>query len=221
MVKMSNGIGSVMMVFTGESPAQIIASGTVTTPLPFNLMRAENTKYVVCCQNAMIEGATELHNSAFLIGIVTDCNSAEINGRLMGVSLKISHYVLVSQPDKWYAKRNVSHFFFNSLKDAKMRLGRYDFTPIEKEMKRLMIVTAKRPAPAMATRMTTRVATGKGLVKRDKFPVANVPETEVEIVEPTEQKVSRIIAESDIRYTLAKLLGVKPAQVSVTVSVTL
>ena len=89
MVKMSNGIGSVMMVFTGELPEEIIANGDVTTPLPFNLMRAENTKYVVCCQNAMIEGATELHNSAFLIGIVTDCNAAEINGRLMGVSLKI------------------------------------------------------------------------------------------------------------------------------------
>ena len=211
MVKMSNGIGSVMMVFTGELPEEIIRSGTVTTSLPFNLMRAENTKYVVCCQNAMIEGATELHNSAFLIGIVTDCNAAEINGRLMGVSLKISHYVLVSQPDKWYAKRNVSHFFFNSLKDAKMRLGRYDFTPIEREVKRSMIVTAKRPAPAMAT----RVATGKGLVKRDKFPVTIDSEAE-EIPE----EISNYDA-NDIRAMVAKRLGLKPSQVNVNVTITL
>ena len=211
MVKMSNGIGSVMMVFTGESPEEIIRSGTVTTPLPFNLMRAENTKYVVCCQNAMIEGATELHNSAFLIGIVTDCNAAEINGRLMGVSLKISHYVLVSQPDKWYAKRNVSHFFFDSLKDAKMRLGRYDFTPIEREVKRSMIVTAKRPAPAMAT----RVATGKGLRKVDKFPVTIDSEAE-EIPE----EISNYDA-ADIRAMVAKRLGLKPSQVNVNVTITL
>ena len=210
MVKMSNGIGSVMMVFTGESPEEIIGSGTVTTPLPFNLMRAENTKYVVCCQNAMIEGATELHNSAFLIGIVTDCNAAEINGRFMGVSLKISHYVLVSQPDKWYAKRNVSHFFFNSLKDAKMRLGRYDFTPIEREVNG-DIVTAKRPAPAMAT----RVATGKGLVKRDKFPVTIDSEAE-EIPE----EISNYDA-NDIRAMVAKRLGLKPSQVNVNVTITL
>ena len=210
MVKINGQIGSVMMVFTGESPEQIIQSGVVTTPLPFNLVRSEGVKYVVCCQNANVDGATELHNSAFLIGIVDTCNAADRNGKLMGVSLNITHYVLISKRDAWYAKRNVSHFFFASLAEAKIRLGRYDFTPIVKQEKRPVIVTAKRPKPAMAS----RTVTGKGLVKRDKFPVDYSPETvETEIVTPT--------MDSDFRSFIASKLGVKASQVNVTVTISI
>ena len=207
MVKMNNGIGSVMMVYTGESPAEIIKSGVVTTPLPFNLMRADGCKYVICCQNANIDGATELHNSAFLIGIVTDSNEAETNGKMMGVSLNISHYVLISKPDVWYAKRQPSHFFFNSLAEAKIRLGRYDFTAIGKTP---VIVTSKRSKPAM----TSKTVTGKGLRKVDKFPVDNVPEENPsEIVTPT--------MDSDFRSFIASKLGVKASQVNVTVTISI
>ena len=201
MVKMNNDLGSVMMVYTGESPEQIIKSGVVTTPLPFNLNRSENCKYVVCCQNANVDGATEPHNAAFLIGIVTSSNDAERNGKMMGVSLNISHYVLITKRDAWYAKRNVSHFFFDSLTDAKIRLGRYDFTPISKTP---VIVTAKRPA---------RITTGRGLVKRDKFPVENVSETEQEVVTPN--------MDSDFRAFIASRLNVKPSQVNVTVTISI
>lgn len=211
MVKMNNGAGSVMMVFTGETPEQIIRNGVVTTQMPFDLLRSENVKYVVCCQDATIEGSTEPHNAAFLIGIVSETFTAERNGKLMGVSLGISHYVLVTKRDAWYPRRNVTHLFIRSLQDAKIRLGRYDFTPIEQAPKRATIVTAKRPASAMAS----RVATGKGLRKVEKFPVTIDTEGE-EIAED----ITNYDA-NDIRALVAKRLGLKPSQVNVTVTISI
>jgi hypothetical protein len=208
MVKINGDIGSVMMVYTGESPAQIIKSGVVTTALPFKLIRAENVKYVVCCQNAMIDGATELHNSAFLIGIVRDCNAADRDGILMGVSLNISHYVLVSKPNQWYAKRNPSHFFFPSLAAARIRLGRYDFTPLVKQSTVPMRAT---PAYAMAAKSR------KGLVKRAKFDAAQtMPEAASEPVSVTERKAFQ---GSDLRRLIADALNVDTSKVSGTIKV--
>jgi len=203
MVKMNNDFGSVMMIFTGESPAQIIKSGVVTTPLPFTLSRAEDCKYVVCCQDATVDGATEPHNAAFLIGIVTGSNAAERNGKLMGVSLNISHYVLITKRDAWYAKRNVSHFFFPSLAKARIRLGRYDFTPIVKQS-----TVPMRAAPAYAMAAKSR----KGLVKRGKLEaVQPIPDASSEPV--------KTFHGSDLRNLISNALNVDSSKVSGTIKV--
>jgi len=206
MVKMNNDLGSVMMVYTGESPEQIIKSGVVTTALPFKLTRAESVKYVVCCQNATVNGATEPHNSAFLIGIVRDCNATDNNGIMMGASLNISHYVLMTKRNAWRAQRQTSHFFFPTLTDAQIRLGRYDFTPIARQSYKAA------PSYAVAAKIV-----GKGLRKTGK-PVASGDASEA-IAEPIGKAARKAFQGSDLRNLIADALNVDTSKISGSIKV--
>ena len=194
-----NDNGAVIMVYTGNSAETIIETGIVSD-VRFNSGRMDNVKYVVCCQNAAIEGATAPHNAAFLIGIVSGYSDPDSNGYR---NITISDYATIIKRGAWYARKQTSHFFFSNLRQAKIRLGRYDFQPVGS----MKPVKAKRASV---------MATGRGLRKVDKFPVGQPPvETE------TPQASISASLEGDIRASIAGKLGVKVSQVNVTITISI
>lgn len=119
--------GGVIMIYTGSSPESIIASGVIPH-VRFNMDRAADVKYVVCCQNAELDGATEPHNAAFLIGRVSDFSPPYSQGYR---NIRISEYATILKRNVWNVKNpEISHLFFPGLRQAKVRLGRHTFQPI-------------------------------------------------------------------------------------------
>lgn len=133
--------GGVIMVYTGNSPESIISNGFVAR-VRLNINRTENVKYVVCCQNAELDGATEPHNAAFLIGVISGFSDADSNGYR---NILISEYATILKRNLWNVrKKEISHLFFPGLRQAKIRLGRHSFEPVGSPPKGL-----KKPSQAL------------------------------------------------------------------------
>ena len=165
---------SAIITFTSRSASEIVASGG-SQAWVLDRAKARAYEYLVCCRNRNTDWSVgdEPHQSAFLIGRISDVVPATDPDAPSRWLIKVNQYALINLPDIWQGWRNPVRY--TALEDLNIDVSKISFKEIPNSTE------VESDLPMRVRRMTKTNPMTIADAKRGLAATFGVPEDAVEI----------------------------------------